>query len=239
LCRNSAAGGELAEQAASLAAAQGFLFWDAFASALKGWAWVQLGQAVEGSRVIAGALDAVRSTGTQFFLAYIHALLAEGHLQSGAFAEGLAAANAGLVLAETTLDRSYAPELWRLKGELLLNAECGMRIAESKSVSQNRSTASIGGGRRSKGNPQSPIRNPQSNEAERCLLRALELSRAAQAKSLELRAATSLARHWGADGRAAEARGVLGSVCKWFGTRAPTADLVEARALLSELTTGR
>jgi len=44
-----------------------------------------------------------------------------------------------------------------------------------------------------------------------------------------------LARAWQARGRAADARKLLGGVCKWFGTRAGTADLVEARALLAAL----
>ena len=72
-------------------------------------------------------------------------------------------------------------------------------------------------------------------EAERCLQRALELARTAQAKSLELRAATSLARAWRARGRTADAGAVLGSICQWFGVQAGTPDLVEARALLAEL----
>jgi predicted ATPase len=72
-------------------------------------------------------------------------------------------------------------------------------------------------------------------EAERCLRHALDLARTAQAKSLELRAATSMARAWQARGRAADARTVLGGVCKWFGARPAFVDLVDARALLAEL----
>jgi predicted ATPase len=61
------------------------------------------------------------------------------------------------------------------------------------------------------------------------------LARSSGAKSLELRAATSLARAWHARGRTAEARRLLGGICGWFGPRIGTADLTEARRLLGQL----
>jgi hypothetical protein len=74
------------------------------------------------------------------------------------------------------------------------------------------------------------------HDAERCLVRALELSRAAEAKSIELRAAISVARAWSSRGRVADARALLGDTCRWFEARSRTADLVDARALLAALT---
>ena len=76
---------------------------------------------------------------------------------------------------------------------------------------------------------------PDSAEAERYLRRALTLARTSQAKSLELRAATSMARAWKAGGRPRDARRLLAGICAWFGTRTGGADLVEARALLDQL----
>ena len=64
------------------------------------------------------------------------------------------------------------------------------------------------------------------------------MSRAAEAKSLELRAATSLARAWQARGRIGEARAVLAEICSWFDAHLDTADLREARVLLAALEVG-
>ena len=209
LCRNAAAGGDLAEEAASLSAEHGFAFWSAVACLLTGWALVQQGHLSEGSAAMERALSAMQATGARFFSAFAYAFLAEGRLRADAFADGLAAAEAGLAVAQATLDRAYEPELWRLKGELLLAVKAQ--------------------------GPGSDQRPGTLRTAERCFQRALTLARASQAKSLELRAATSLARAWQARGRTAEARKLLGGICKWFGGRAGTADLVEARALLGEL----
>jgi predicted ATPase len=73
-------------------------------------------------------------------------------------------------------------------------------------------------------------------DAEACYVRALQVARAQQARSLELRAATSLARLWGEQGRSAEARDLLAPVYRWFTEGFDIADLKEAKALLDKLT---
>jgi len=72
-------------------------------------------------------------------------------------------------------------------------------------------------------------------EAQNALEEALLVARQQQAKSYELRAATSLARLWGEQGRRAEARELLAPIYGWFTEGFDTADLKEARALLDEL----
>jgi class 3 adenylate cyclase/tetratricopeptide (TPR) repeat protein len=64
---------------------------------------------------------------------------------------------------------------------------------------------------------------------------ALQTARGQQARSLELRAATSLARLWGEQGQRAEALELLAPVYDWFSEGFDTADLKEAAALLAEL----
>jgi predicted ATPase len=75
---------------------------------------------------------------------------------------------------------------------------------------------------------------PQA-EAEPWLQKALEVARRQEAKSLELRAAMSLARLWQQQGKRAEARELLASVYDWFTEGFDTADLQEARGLLEAL----
>jgi predicted ATPase len=72
-------------------------------------------------------------------------------------------------------------------------------------------------------------------EAASCFQQALTLARHQQAKSWELRAATSLARLWRQQGKHADAYELLAPVYGWFTEGFDTADLQDARALLAEL----
>ena len=65
--------------------------------------------------------------------------------------------------------------------------------------------------------------------------KAIEIAQKQEAKSWELRAATSLARLWQGQGKVAEARELLSPVYNWFTEGFDTADLKDAKALLSEL----
>ena len=117
---------------------------------------------------------------------------------------GLTVLTEALTLAETTGERWYAPELYRLKGVLLLQQS-----------SDNQA------------------------DAETCFHHALDIARIHQAKSFELRAATSLARLWQQQGKRQEARDLLASVYNWFTEGFDTADLQDAKALLDALSEGR
>ena len=75
----------------------------------------------------------------------------------------------------------------------------------------------------------------QSQAAEAMFQSALEVSRAQQAKSLELRAATSLARLWQRKGARRKARNLLAPLHDWFIEGFETADLTDAKALLDDL----
>jgi predicted ATPase len=73
------------------------------------------------------------------------------------------------------------------------------------------------------------------SRAEACLQTAIEISQKQRAKSMELRAATSLARPWRDQGRRAEAYELLAPVYGWFTEGFDTADLKDAKALLDQL----
>jgi GNAT superfamily N-acetyltransferase len=72
-------------------------------------------------------------------------------------------------------------------------------------------------------------------KAERRLRAALRIARRQKAKSLELRAATSLARLLARRGKAGEARRLLRATHAWFTEGFESRDLYEARVLLDEL----
>ncbi len=76
-------------------------------------------------------------------------------------------------------------------------------------------------------------------EAESCFHQALEVSRHQQAKSLELRATTGLAKLWQSQGKREEARELLEPVYTWFSEGHDTADLIDAKTLLDELSEGQ
>jgi predicted ATPase len=72
-------------------------------------------------------------------------------------------------------------------------------------------------------------------EVEACLRQALDIARHQEAKSLELRAAMSLARLRQQQGKRQEAHDLLAPVYHWFTEGFDTADLKEAKALLDAL----
>jgi class 3 adenylate cyclase/predicted ATPase len=74
-----------------------------------------------------------------------------------------------------------------------------------------------------------------AGDAQACFERALHIARHQEAKSLELRAAMSLARSWQARGKADQARDLLAPIYEWFSEGFDTADLKQAKALLDRL----
>jgi class 3 adenylate cyclase/predicted ATPase/ABC-type lipoprotein export system ATPase subunit len=76
---------------------------------------------------------------------------------------------------------------------------------------------------------------PDVTQAAECFGHALDVARNQQAKSLELRAANGLARLWQSQGKRQEAHDLLAPVHDWFTEGFETADLQEAKALLTEL----
>jgi predicted ATPase len=124
-------------------------------------------------------------------------------------------------VVEATGDRFYEAELHRLRGELLLRQEAG----EGQPSPGEPATA----------RPHDPDLSGLSR-AEVCFRRALEVAWRQGAKSLELRAALSLARLLRDRGERAEGRRLLAATFGWFTEGWDTPDLREARAFLEDLT---
>src|SRR5262249_44615921 len=87
---------------------------------LHGWALAHQGEVQEGIAQITQGLSAFRATGGELMRPYYLALLAEAHGIQGEPEVGLTALAEALTLAETTGARWAESELYRLRGELLL-----------------------------------------------------------------------------------------------------------------------
>jgi predicted ATPase len=184
----------------------GFSYWLAEATILKGWALAEDGQAEEGLVQMRQGLDAYAATGARLWRLYYLALMAEAHGKVGRFDDGLAELDEALDLVQSTSEHEHEAELHRLRGELMLK-RC--RVASRDSVIQQ--------------------------EAEHCFQEAIDIARKQQAKSLELRAVMSMGRLLQQRGRKEEAREMLSAIRGWFTEGFQTADLMDAKALLDEL----
>jgi predicted ATPase len=161
-------------------------------------------------------LAAQRATGSEVVHPYFLALLAEIYGKMGQFEEGLAALAEASALMQRTGERWYEAELYRLRGELTLQQ---FNVPDSKFQVTD---------------PQPLTPDPQG-EAEARFLKAIEIARMQQAKSLELRATISLARLWQQQGKHHAARDMLSEIYHWFTEGFDTKDLQEAKALLEDL----
>ena len=79
------------------------------------------------------------------------------------------------------------------------------------------------------------LQGVDEDEVERHYQKAIDIARGKKAKSLELRAAMSLARLWQKQGKRAEAHKRLAEIYIWFTEGFDTPDLKDAKALLEEL----
>ena len=105
-----------------LATAQRFPLWIAGGTLFQGWAQVEQGLAEDGMAHMQHGLEALQSMGTKAFVPYGLAMFAGAYGQIGRAAEGLTILAEGMAIMETTGERRDAAELWRVRGELLLQA---------------------------------------------------------------------------------------------------------------------
>jgi predicted ATPase len=217
---------ELAEAAMTIATDQGFPLWLAFGTMLRGWALTEQGQVAEGKAQIQQGLAAYRAAGAELWLPYFLALLAHAYGKDGQIETGLSVLAEALETVSKTDERWYEAELYRLKGELLLNDEPRMQNEEQQTKEEQQDTIPI---------QHLSFSIHRSEEAEACFLKAIEIARKQQAKSLELRAVMSLARLWQQQDKEKEAHRMLSEIYNWFTEGFDTKDLQEARALIEEL----
>ena len=111
---------ERAEEVIALATEQGFPFWVAMASVLRGWALTAQGQEEAGIAQMHQGLAAYRATGAEMGQTYLRALLVEGYGKVGQIEAGLTVLAEALAVVKQGGEHLYEAELYRLKGELFL-----------------------------------------------------------------------------------------------------------------------
>jgi class 3 adenylate cyclase/tetratricopeptide (TPR) repeat protein len=206
---------EQAEALIALCTEQGFPFWLAPGIRFRSWALAEQGQGEEGIAQVRlrQGRTAGRFTRASVGRSHSLALLAEVCGQVEQAEEGLVLLADALAVGE----RYYEAELYRLKGQLTLQK---FQVSGSKFQVED----SLG----------SSVQRLES-EAEECFLKAIEVARHQQAKSLELRAVMSLSRLWQSQGKKEEAHRMLAEIYGWFTEGFDTKDLQEAKALLDSL----
>jgi DNA-binding winged helix-turn-helix (wHTH) protein/predicted ATPase len=112
---------EQLETAMALATEHGFVQWAAQGAILRGRVLATQGHAAEGLAQVQQGLAAYRATGTALLQPYFLALLSEAYRSAGQTEAGLPVLAEALHLVEDTGECWYQAELYRLKGELLLD----------------------------------------------------------------------------------------------------------------------
>jgi predicted ATPase len=111
---------ERAEAAIALAREQGLLHWVAYGIIVCGWALAVQGQWEEGIAQIQQGLIAQKTVGAQIGRPAFLSLLTEAHAAAGQVEAGLGVLAEALALVDYTGERYWEAEIYRLKGEILL-----------------------------------------------------------------------------------------------------------------------
>jgi predicted ATPase len=204
--REGQAAQEHAEVAVELSTEQGFPFFLAFGTILRGWALAEQGQGEEGTAQVRQGIAAYRATGAELAGTRFITLLAEAYEKVGQVEEGLRVLAEAWAMVDKNGEHHYKAELHRLRGKLALKQSRDQSLASSV-----------------------------QKEAEEYFQKAIEIAQRQQAKSLELRAVMSLVKLWQRQGKQTEAHEMLAALYNWFTEGFDTKDLQDAKALLDEL----
>jgi predicted ATPase/predicted Ser/Thr protein kinase len=203
-----------AEAAITFSAEQGLALWSAWSAPIAGWALAAHGDPQEGIARIRRGLDATEAIRAEMFRSYDLCLLAEAYGKAGQPREGLAALEQAQRLVAKNDERLWEAEVFRVRGELLLQAADTNRHPPDDGLARDQ-------------------RQQTSSPAE-CFQRAIEIAREQRARSLELRAALSLSRIRQPQRQRREAQQILADVYRAFTEGFDTADLKDAAAQLDD-----
>lgn len=195
----------LADEVITISKEQGFAYWLAWATVIRGWGLTEQGHVAEGLEDIRQGLSDIQGTGTEIARSHDLSLLAGAHAQAKNTECGLDIAAEALSFIQRSGERLYEAELHRLRGELILQRVDG---SDSPDVLES---------------------------AENCFLKAIQIAKNQEAKMWELRATVSLCRLWLKQNKQKQVRPLLSTIYNWFTEGFATKDLKEAKALLEEM----
>ena len=233
-CRDFQAVAQHAETAKRFAQECGYVHLMAMGMVLQGWALAMQGKSDEGITLMKTGLQRQQAAGVRIGEVSYRLLLADAYSKIGQDESALQALTDAVAAVERTEERTFEPELYRLQGELALQqsrANLG-QVSNKFQASLKQSRTSLGEVKASQDKSEDTDRR---RKAEACFLKAIDIARRQQAKSLELRTTLSLARLWQQQGRQHAAHSMLSEVYSWFSEGFDTPDLQEAKILLEEL----
>src|SRR5262249_35342167 len=121
---------ERAEAVIALGSEQGYPMWVAAGMCFRGSALLQTGQVDEAITQLRQSLSFWQGTGAELARSYFMAMLAEAYMKNGQHDEGWCVLVEALEFADAHGDRFWEAELYRLRGELLLQQTAGRKQAD-------------------------------------------------------------------------------------------------------------
>jgi predicted ATPase len=217
LRRESSLAQEFAEASVAVSTEHNLVLYQAAATVVRGWTLIDQGQAEEAVDEIRQGLAAYEATGTSLLRPHFLALLADALGKARKIEEGLKVLDEAMATADANGEHYYDAEIYRLRGELLLQQTVNRvhAAAVGKSVVDADSLA--------------------RTTAEHCFTESIAIAQRQNAKSLQLRAAMSAARFYRDQGMREQARALLSQIHDTFTEGFDTKDLREAKVMLDEL----
>jgi class 3 adenylate cyclase/predicted ATPase len=226
MCRREAeCAQERLDTATALSKEQGFVRWLAGGMMVRGWALTEQGALGEGIEQLKQGLAAWRAMGGELALPHFLSTLAEAYGKAGRVHEGLRVLEEAQAISHKNAERRFEAELWRIRGELLLQQIAGAGLKPTPTEASMSAAADVA----------TTGLEPQLSEVEHCFRQAIDVARHQQARSWQLRAVMSLAHLWQTQGKHAEAHQILVESYNWFTEGFETPDLREAKALIEAL----
>jgi tetratricopeptide (TPR) repeat protein len=207
---------ERAREVLTLAEEYGLELWIAFGKIDLGWAEAELGNVQQGIEQMQEGLAAYEATGGKLWAPYSRGLLANALGKAGRSKEGLAVIAQALKMAELNSEAFAVPELYRIKGELIVKncdsvSQGDFQVGLISSVDHEISTDPL--------------------QAEACFAEALAIAKEQSTRSWQLRAALSMDRLHTRLGKSGYTQ--LAEIYASFTEGHESADLKQARSHLN------